>query len=80
MKNDMNMNPAWLQNATDMECEKCKSVYFKMVVRLKKISKIISATPQDILQPISVYACAECGHVNADFDIDKEIIKDESKI
>ena len=64
------INPEWLKTATDLKCEKCESVYFKPVLRLRKISKLMSGQLDDIVVPIKVMACAKCNHVNKDLDID----------
>jgi len=52
-----------------MVCEKCNSKYFKEVVMLKKISKILTGSPEDTIVPFPTYMCDGCGHVNKDLDL-----------
>jgi predicted nucleic acid-binding Zn ribbon protein len=56
-----------LKDASDMACEKCQELNFLQVVRLKKLSGLITGTGKDAVIPIPIYACASCGHVNAFF-------------
>ena len=64
-----------LKNAKDVLCEECQSKDFKKVIRIKKLSKIITGESEDAFIPIPLYACANCGHVNKDFEIDVPLIK-----
>ena len=50
-------------------CEECGGHYFKEVVILKKVSKLITGSSEDTLVPFPTYMCNECGHVNEDFDL-----------
>ena len=56
-----------LREADDLGCENCKGLNFLQVVRLKKVSGLITGTGKDSMIPIPVYACADCGHVNKIF-------------
>jgi hypothetical protein len=56
-----------LKISPDMECEKCKSRNFMQIFRIKKISGLASGTGKDVIVPIGIYGCAECGHVNEYF-------------
>lgn len=56
-----------IKSASDMECEKCKNLNFLNVFRIKKVSGLMSGTGRDMIVPISVYACSDCGHVNSYF-------------
>ena len=58
-----------LRDQPTIECEKCKSVYFKEVTILKKVSKILTGNPEDTIVPFPTYACSECGHINEDFKL-----------
>ena len=59
-----------LKNAPDIKCEKCECIYFKKSMIIKKISKILIAEDEDQYYPIPVLQCAECGHVNKEFEPD----------
>jgi len=50
-------------------CENCGSHYFKEVVILKKVSKLITGSPEDTLVPFPTYMCNGCGHVNEEFKL-----------
>ena len=63
---EINMNVA-LKDTTPIACEECQSEVFKEGVLLRKVSRFVTGTSQDALMPIPVFACAKCGHVNADF-------------
>jgi uncharacterized Zn finger protein len=63
---EINMNVA-LKDTTSIACEECQSEVFKEGVLLRKVSRFVTGTSQDALMPIPVFACAKCGHVNADF-------------
>lgn len=56
-----------LKSAPDFECDSCKEKYFTQVYRIKHLSGLITGTGRDMVVPISVYACAACGHVNQYF-------------
>lgn len=56
-----------LKQQPTVECENCNSKYFKEVVLVKKVSKILTGSSEDTLVPFPTYMCVECGHVNVDF-------------
>jgi uncharacterized Zn finger protein len=56
-----------LKKQPTVECEKCSSKYFKEVVLIKKVSKLMTGSFDDTLVPFPTYRCDDCGHVNADF-------------
>jgi predicted nucleic acid-binding Zn ribbon protein len=58
-----------LKDQPTIECEKCKSVYFKEVTILKKVSKLLTGNPEDTIVPFPTYACSECSHINEDFKL-----------
>lgn len=58
-----------LKQQPTVECENCKSKYFKEVVLLKKVSKILTGSSDDTMVPFPTYMCNSCGHVNKDFDL-----------
>ena len=68
------LNPELLKSATDVKCEACESKNFKKIVRIKKLSKLLTGAPEDAFVPIPLFACAECGHVNKDFEIETPVI------
>ena len=58
-----------LDKTTPLLCDNCGSDIFHEVLHVRKISKILIGAPQDALQPIGVFACAKCNHVNKEFEL-----------
>jgi uncharacterized Zn finger protein len=58
-----------LKQQQTVECEKCKSKYFKEVVLIKKVPKLLTGSGEDTLVPFPTYRCDDCGHVNTDFEL-----------
>ena len=59
----------YLKQQPTVECEKCTSKYFKEVVLIKKVPKLMTGASEDTIVPFPTYMCIECGHVNVDFDL-----------
>lgn len=51
-----------LPNAKSLECE-CGGVLFRQVMVLKEINKILIGSPQNLIIPIEVHRCDDCGAV-----------------
>ena len=65
-----------LSQTTPLICENCGSEIFHEVLYVRKISKILLGATQDSLQPVAVFACVRCHHVNKEFElrgIDEEL-------
>jgi len=58
-----------LKEQPTVECDECKSKFFKEVVLIKKVSKLLTGSSEDTLVPFPTYICNNCGHVNADFEL-----------
>lgn len=56
-----------LKQQPTISCEKCENIYFKEVVLIKKVSRILTGSGDDTLVPFPTYMCEKCGHVNEDF-------------
>ena len=52
-----------------VECSECKSIYFKEVVLIKKVNKLLTGSPEDTIVPFPTYRCDDCGHVNEEFKL-----------
>jgi hypothetical protein len=64
-----------LREQPTITCEKCNGMFFKEVVIIKRVSKLLTGSPKDTDVPFPTYMCEKCGHVNTDFNpfyIDKE--------
>jgi uncharacterized Zn finger protein len=58
-----------LKQQQTVECEKCRSKYFKEVVLIKKVPKLLTGSGEDTLVPFPTYRCDDCGHVNTEFEL-----------
>ena len=56
-----------LKKQPTMVCEQCGSIYFKEIVLIKKVNKLLTGSPEDVIVPFPTYRCDDCGHVNEDF-------------
>ena len=58
-----------LKEQKKIKCEKCESKYFKEVIMLKKVPKLLTGSHEDTIVPFPTYMCNECSHVNQDFEL-----------
>ena len=58
-----------MKKSTEIKCESCEHNMFEEVVKLRKVSKLMTGQDKDTLIPVPMFACKKCGHVNKDFDI-----------
>ena len=56
-----------MKDSTGIKCEKCESQIFQEGYLLRKISKLLTGEMNDIVQPIPVFSCSKCGHINSEF-------------
>jgi uncharacterized Zn finger protein len=56
-----------LKEQATISCESCGNIYFKEVVLIKKVSKIMTGSSDDVIVPFPTYMCEKCGHVNEEF-------------
>jgi DNA-directed RNA polymerase subunit RPC12/RpoP len=49
-------------------CEKCGSDYWYPIFVLSKISKLETGLSKDKIIPLQAFRCANCGHINRDFN------------
>ena len=57
-----------LRDCPTIKCESCGSIYFREVIYLKKVSKIMTGDSEDTTVPFPIYKCDECGHINKGFN------------
>lgn len=58
-----------LENSTPILCEACGNDTFREANYLRKISKLLTGSPEDTIIPIPTVMCAKCGHINEGFQI-----------
>tara|TARA_R110002110_G_scaffold204473_1_gene415819 strand:- start:7641 stop:7847 length:207 start_codon:yes stop_codon:yes gene_type:complete len=52
-----------INEADDFKCENCENIYFQPLIRLKRISPLISPTGKEAIYPVQVMSCAACGDI-----------------
>lgn len=57
-----------LRDCPTIKCESCDSIYFREVIYLKKVSKIMTGDSEDTTVPFPIYKCDNCGHINDGFN------------
>jgi hypothetical protein len=68
-----------LESSTPIVCEACGNETFKETSYLRKISRLMTGTPDDVIVPVPTFSCAKCHHVNEAFKV-KDAKQEESKI
>jgi len=66
-----------LKEIDNIKCEECGKEYFREVFSLKKVSKILTGSQDDILVPYPHYQCVSCFHVQDETE-KTNIITDEN--
>lgn len=65
-----------LENSTAILCESCGGQTFREATYLRRISKLLTGSPEDMIVPIPTFACIQCNHVNDQFQLkDKKTIQ-----
>ena len=62
-----------LSDAETMSCGKCDNKIFIQGYVIKKISAIISPTGQEVIAPVQVFNCGNCGELLPLVDTDELI-------
>ena len=60
----VNIDP---NDLTDIECPDCGGLNIKQVVRMKKLSALISPDGQEQVVSIPIFICDDCGGVPEEF-------------
>lgn len=61
MENNLQINPEALKSAKDLKCSVCEGIHFDQVFIIKHISKLLALTQKDVIIPIPVFICHNCG-------------------
>ena len=62
-----------LSEADTMKCQSCENPVFIQGYIIKKISAILSPTGKEVIAPIQVFNCGNCGEMLPLADIDELI-------
>ena len=52
-----------LSDADTMRCQKCENPIFIQGYIIKRISAIVSPTGQEVIAPVQVFNCGNCGEM-----------------
>ena len=52
-----------LSDADTMKCQKCENPIFIQGYIIKRISAIVSPTGQEVIAPVQVFNCGNCGEL-----------------
>jgi len=50
-----------MQNSKAHQCIHCNGVFFKQVVTIRVVSSLLSGTGREVLAPIPMFRCDDCG-------------------
>lgn len=50
-----------LASQPNIECTNCNGLYFEQAMQFKKVSKLLTGSPQDQIAPIQIFRCMDCG-------------------
>jgi uncharacterized Zn finger protein len=56
-----------LKSQPTVVCDECGGMYFKEIVLIKKVPKLLTKNSEDVIVPFPTYRCDDCGHVNPEF-------------
>lgn len=57
-----------LKECPTIKCDSCDGIYFREVIYLKRVPKLMTGSPEDTTVPFPIYKCESCGHVNKGFN------------
>jgi predicted nucleic acid-binding Zn ribbon protein len=69
-----------LRECPTIKCESCEGIYFREVIYIKRVPKLMTGSPEDTTVPLPIYKCDSCGHINEGFnpfdEMKKTLIKE----
>ncbi len=63
-KLNVNIGPNDMQAIT---CKECNGMYFRQVMAINKVSKLLTGADKDTMVPIPVFRCDDCGFIPEEF-------------
>jgi len=76
----MDLNPKI--KPSDMKpitCDNCGGVYFRQVLAINKVSKLLTGEAQDSVIPIPTFRCDDCGFIPEEFRPVEQEKEDDTK-
>jgi hypothetical protein len=58
-----------LENSNAITCEACENDTFVEANYLRRVSKLLTGSADDMVVPVPTFLCSKCGHINANFKI-----------
>jgi hypothetical protein len=55
-----------MADSVEMKCGECDCVVFIPAIQFRKISKIVTGESKDMIIPIEIYVCGDCGEINTE--------------
>lgn len=68
-----------LDSSTPIVCESCGNDTFKEAAYLRKVSKLLTGSPEDMIVPVPTFVCVKCNHVNEGFQLKEPKSKPEDQ-
>jgi len=61
-------------------CANCGGLYFRQVLALNKVSKLLTGEAQDSVIPVPTFRCDDCGYIPEEFrPVEQEQTKPDDK-
>jgi len=61
-----------LDSSTAIVCEACNNDTFIEAQYLRKVSKLLTGSPEDMVMPVPTFLCAKCHHTNENFKLPEQ--------
>jgi hypothetical protein len=58
-----------------IQCTECGGLYFRQVMAINKVSKLLTGADKDTMVPIPVFRCDDCGAIPPEFQPIKTKLK-----
>lgn len=58
-----------LENSSPIVCESCGNDTFKEASYLRRVSKLLTGSAEDMIIPVPTFTCSKCSHVNEQFQV-----------
>ena len=55
------------EQTTPVVCDECGHDVFTQVLKMRKVSALLSPTGQETMIPIQAFACEKCSYINKEF-------------
>lgn len=63
-KLNVNIGPDDMQ---PIQCKECDGLYFRQVMAINRVSKLMTGADKDTMIPIPVFRCDDCGAIPEEF-------------